>query len=181
MICQNLCLSLQKEFKSAPFTMGKYNISELKEKEAVYRTLISPELMDQLERRINDLIIIQKKYRQKDYSAKKLATDLGTNTRYISAVINVRFHQNYTSFINSHRIREAMSLLVDKRYKDCNMEEIAEMVGFSNRQSFYAAFFRINQLTPRAYKLLHMAQRANSEAEMKTKGRNVQKIDLLQD
>lgn len=85
--------------------MGKYNITEKKEKDAAYRTLVNPKLMDELEQRINDIIIIQKKYRDKSYSAKQLAEDLNTNTRYISAVVNVRFHMNYTSYVNKFRIQ----------------------------------------------------------------------------
>ena len=77
--------------------MAKYNITEKKEKDAAYRALVNPKLMDELERRINDIIIVQKKFRDKSYSAKQLAEDLNTNTRYISAVVNVRFHMNYTS------------------------------------------------------------------------------------
>ena len=65
---------------------------------------------------------------------------------------------NYTSFVNKYRIDEAMTLLVDKRYQDLNMEEISSMVGFSNRQSFYASFYKINGLTPREYKIRHLAQ-----------------------
>ena len=118
--------------------MAKYNITEKREKEAVYRTLVRPGLMDELKEKILDIILIQKKYKDKDYSAKKLADELGTNTRYISAVVNVKFHMNYTSFVNKYRIEEAMTLLADKRYKELNMEDISDMVGFSNRQSFYA-------------------------------------------
>jgi YesN/AraC family two-component response regulator len=138
--------------------MAKYNITELKEKEAAYRSLVSPRLMDELKEKILDIILIQKKYKDKDYSAKKLAEDLGTNTRYISVVVNVRFHMNYTSFVNKFRIEEAMTLLVDKRYRDLNMEDISDMVGFANRQSFYASFYKINGITPREYKLRHYAQ-----------------------
>ena len=65
---------------------------------------------------------------------------------------------NYTSFVNKYRIDEAMALLVDKRYQDLNMEDISDMVGFSNRQSFYASFFRINGITPRDYKMRHLKQ-----------------------
>ena len=68
--------------------MAKYNITEKKEKDAAYRALVNPKLMDELERRINDIIIVQKKFRDKSYSAKQLAEDLNTNTRYISAVVN---------------------------------------------------------------------------------------------
>lgn len=138
--------------------MTKYTIKEKKEKAAAYRSLVNPKLMDILEEKINDIIIIQRKYKDRNYSAKQLAEDLGTNTRYISAVVNVRFHMNYTSYVNQFRIQEAMTLLVDKRYQKLNMEEIANMVGFSNRQSFYASFYRINKMTPREYKIQHLSQ-----------------------
>ena len=98
--------------------MVKYNITTKSEKEAAYRSLVSPGLMDELEEKINNIIIIQKKFKDKNYSAKQLAEDLNTNTRYISAVVNVRFHVNYTSYVNKFRIQEAMSLLVDRRYQD---------------------------------------------------------------
>ena len=76
----------------------------------------------------------------------------------ISAVVNVRFHMNYTSFVNKYRIDEAMTILVDKRYQDLRMEEVSDMVGFANRQSFYASFFKIMGITPREYRISHLAQ-----------------------
>ena len=136
--------------------MAKYNITEKKEKEAVYRSLVSPKLMDELKEKILGIIVMQQKYKDKDYSAKMLAQDLGTNTRYISAVVNMRFHMNYTSFVNKFRIEEAMTILQDWRYRDLGMEEICTMVGFSNRQSLYAAFYKLTGITPRQYRLQHM-------------------------
>ena len=138
--------------------MAKYNITEKREKEAAYRSLVSPRLMDEMQEKIMNIVVMQKKYRDKDYSAKRLAEDLGTNTRYISAVVNVRFHMNYTSFVNKYRIEEAMTILVDKRYQDLRMEEVSDMVGFANRQSFYASFFKIMGITPREYRISHLAQ-----------------------
>lgn len=148
--------------------MAKYNITEKKEKEATYRTLVSPALMDMLKEKILTVIVMQKKYKDKDYSAKKLAEDLGTNTRYVSAVVNVRFHMNYASFVNKYRIEEAMSILVDKRYQDLRMEQVSDMVGFANRQSFYASFFKIMNMTPREYRLQHL-QLHPSQAAKKPK------------
>lgn len=138
--------------------MAKYNIIEKTEKEAAYRTLVSPRLMDEMKEKILNIIVMQKKYKDKYYSAKRLAEDLGTNTRYISAVVNVRFHMNYSSFINKYRIEEAMSILVDRRYQKLKMQEVSDMVGFANRQSFYAAFYKIMNMTPRTYRLQHLAQ-----------------------
>jgi AraC-like DNA-binding protein len=147
--------------------MAKYNITERKEKEATYRTLVSPKLMDEMKERILDIIVMQKKYKDKDYSARKLAEDLGTNTRYISAVVNVRFHMNYTSFVNKFRIEEAMTILVDKRYQNLRMEEVSDMVGFANRQSFYASFYKIMRMTPREYRLQHMSQHPSQKTGKK--------------
>ena len=136
--------------------MTKYNINEKQEKEAIYRSLVSPSLMDELKEKILNVIVMQKKYKDKDYSAKKLAEDLATNTRYISAVVNVRFHMNYTSFVNKYRIEEAMSILVDRRYHHLRIEEVSDMVGFANRQSFYASFFKLMGITPKEYRAQHL-------------------------
>lgn len=145
--------------------MAKYNINQQKVKEATYRTLVSPRLMDELQEKILNIIVMQKKYKDKDYSAKKLAADLGTNTRYVSAVVNVRFHMNYASFINKYRIEEAMSILVDKRYMDYRMEDVSDMVGFANRQSFYASFYRLMNMTPREYRQRHLQQHPISQTK----------------
>ena len=139
--------------------MAKYNLTEKKEKVAAYRSLVSPQLMDELKEKILNIILIQQRYKDKNYSAKQLAEDLGTNTRYISAVVNVRFHMNYTSFVNKFRIEEAMA-------------EISDMVGFANRQSFYASFYRINGVTPRDYRIHHRAQLPADEPRSKKRLRD---------
>jgi AraC-like DNA-binding protein len=150
--------------------MAKYNITDKKDKEATYRNLVSPMLMDELKEKILNVIVMQKKYKDKDYSAKKLALELGTNTRYVSAVVNVKFHMNYTSFVNKYRIEEAMSILIDKRYQNLRIEEVSDMVGFSNRQSFYASFYKLIGITPREYRLKHSTVKTDkAKAKKKTK------------
>ena len=41
-----------------------------------------------------------------NYSAKDLAKELKTNTRYLSAVVNSRFGMNYSRLLNEYRIKE---------------------------------------------------------------------------
>ncbi len=159
--------------------MAKYNITEKKEKKAAYRMLVSAPLMDELKEKILNIILIEKKFKDKNYSAKRLAEDLGTNTRYVSAVVNVKFHMNYTSFVNKYRIEEAMAMLIDQRYQDLSMEEISDMVGFSNRQSFYASFYRITGTTPRDFKQSHYAQ--HPELLEKSKKRKAKKEKTAKD
>ncbi len=129
-----------------------YNMRERKIKEAAYRGMIRAELADELYDKIMNILIIEKKYKDPNYSARDLAKELNTNTRYLSAVINSRFGMNYSCLVNEYRIKEALHLLVDKRYADKNVEEISAMVGFSNRQSFYAAFYKNTGETPNGYR-----------------------------
>lgn len=96
----------------------RYNLREKKEKKAAYRDMIRAELADELYDKILNLIVIQKKYKDPNYSAKDLAKELRTNTRYLSAVINSRFGMNYSCLLNEYRIKEALHLLVDKRYAE---------------------------------------------------------------
>lgn len=136
--------------------MPKYNLTEKKEKAATYRTLVKAEMVDELYEKILEALIVRKKYRDPGYSAKCLAEDLGTNTRYISAVMSLRFGDNYSTVVNEYRVKDAMYLLLDKRHADKTMEEISAMVGFANRQSFYAAFFKVKGITPRQFKINNM-------------------------
>ena len=137
-------------------TSAPYNIREKQEKNAAYRSLIRAELADELYDRILNIIIIEKRYRDKNFTAKELAMELGTNTRYISAVINSRFNTNFSCLINEYRVKEALHRMTDKTYLDLTIEEIGTLVGFANRQSFYASFYRIMGETPNGYRKRHL-------------------------
>ena len=139
-----------------PQVKKPYNIRERKPKDAAYRSLIRAELADELYDKILNIIVVQKKYKDPDYSAKDLAKELNTNTRYLSAVVNSRFGMNYSCLLNEYRVKDTAHYLTDKRYKDKNIEEISAMVGFANRQSFYAAFYKNMGETPNFYRKKHL-------------------------
>lgn len=149
----------QTETQEAAPKKRPYNLREKKEKEAAYRSLIRAELADELYDKILNIIVVQKKYKDPNYSAKDLAKDLQTNTRYLSAVVNSRFGMNYSCLLNEYRIKEALHLLVDKRYVEKNVEEISAMVGFANRQSFYAAFYKNVGETPNGYRKKYLEKK----------------------
>lgn len=137
-------------------TSKPYNIKDKQEKNAAYRSLIRAELADELYEKILNIIVIEKRYRNKDFSAKELAKELNTNTRYISAVINSRFNTNFSCLVNEYRIKEALHRMTDKRFVDMTIEEIGNAVGFANRQSFYASFYRMMGETPNGYRKRHL-------------------------
>lgn len=144
-----------------------YNIRDRKPKEAAYRSLIRAELADELYDKILNIIVVQKKYKDPDYSAKELAKELNTNTRYLSAVINSRFGMNYSCLLNEYRVKDAAHFLTDRRYEDKNVEEISAMVGFANRQSFYAAFYKNMGETPNSYRKRHAGEKGQKAKSRK--------------
>lgn len=66
-----------------------YNLREKKDKKAAYRSLIRAELADELYDKILNIIVVQKKYKDPNYSAKDLARELKTNTRYLLSLIHI--------------------------------------------------------------------------------------------
>ena len=129
-----------------------YNLREKKIKDAAYRNMIRADLADELYQKIVDIVIVKKKYKDPNFSSKDLAKLLKTNTRYLSAVVNSRFGMNYSCLLNEYRVKDALRIMADKKNADKNIEEISAMVGLANRQSFYAAFYRIVGETPNGYR-----------------------------
>lgn len=121
-------------------------------KHPAYQARVNQELIESLQRKIQQKIVFEKKYRDKSYTAKMLAEELETNTRYIAATLSMRYNTNFNNYINKYRINDAISMLTNKRYAEMNMEEIGLIVGFSNRQSFYTAFKEITGVSPKVYK-----------------------------
>lgn len=121
-------------------------------KHPAYQARVNQELIESLQRKIQQKIVFEKKYRDKSYTAKMLAEELETNTRYIAATLSMRYNTNFNNYINKYHINDAISMLTNKRYAEMNMEEIGLIVGFSNRQSFYTAFKEITGVSPKVYK-----------------------------
>ena len=131
--------------------MTKYNLTE-KKGQAAYCKHIRKEMIDKLSKKIKYIIVNKKKYKDKDFSARQLASDIGTNSRYVSAVIRICFGCNYSEFVNKYRIEEAVSILENEKFDVLTMCDVSDLVGFANRQSFYAAFFKFKGMSPCDYK-----------------------------
>ena len=144
-------LKQTEEQEEAPKKLP-YNLREKIIKDAAYRNMIRADLADELYQKIVDIVIVKKKYKDPNFSSKDLAKLLKTNTRYLSAVVNSRFGMNYSCLLNEYRVKDALRMMADKKNADKNIEEISANVGFANRQSFYAAFYRIVGETPNGYR-----------------------------
>ena len=146
---------------------NKYNLGrEKKNKPATYRTLISPDVIDGIYEKLLNKMIVEKRYLDPTFSAATLAKEIGTNSRYISAAVSLRFGMNFCTLLSGYRVREALHILSDKHNADLTMQEVADRCGFNSRQSFYAAFYKTYRRTPKEYQ---------TEVRAKQAGRNKKK------
>lgn len=130
------------------------NETEKEKKTPAYHSRMKAEQADELFIKILQRLSLGKLYRDPHYTARQLAKDLNTNTRYISTAIAVHSGDNYNALVNSLRLRDACRMLRSPRYVHYTAEEIGLSVGFSSRQAFYLAFSRTHNVTPREYRLL---------------------------
>jgi YesN/AraC family two-component response regulator len=63
---------------------------------------------------------------------------VGTNRTYVSSVINNEFKQNFSSFVNSYRVKHAKMLQGNN--PDISKQDLAEMSGFGSQVSMKRAF-----------------------------------------
>ncbi len=157
--------------------MTKYNIIEKKEKVTTlsYRRSVAPSFVEDVARKIIQKLMVEGNYRDPQYSAKRLADDIGINMRQASAVISLRFQQNYSQLVGNMRVHEAKYMLQEREFRDMTMEDIAINVGFSTRQSFYATFFRQCGMTPKEYRIMYGPSKEKSKKPAKRKRKPAKK------
>ncbi len=94
----------------------------------------------------------EKPFLNLDITLNVLAGQLGTNSKYLSFLINNEFDCNFSSFVNSYRIKHAKMLLENPENKIYTIQSIAEMTGFKSKSAFNHAFKKETQMTPSKYK-----------------------------
>ncbi len=91
-------------------------------------------------------------YRNPMLGLEHLAETIGTNSTYLSQVINEEFHQNFYQLVNRYRVEEAVRLLVSSENNIYTVEAIAQQCGFRSKSSFNSAFKKLTQSTPSSYR-----------------------------
>ena len=90
-----------------------------------------------------------------DFNQNMLVQLTGSNTTYVSNVINVVFGKNFKTMLNEYRINEACKRLVDtERYGKLTIEAIYRELGYVSPTVFINAFKRVNGMTPSQYQKL---------------------------
>ena len=111
------------------------NIPQLIEKEKHFRA-------------IDQWIKEDKRYLDSNLKLESVARSVHLSEKQVSSAVNTISCQNFNSYINKLRVTEAKRLLLDPSYNHYTIEAFAEMVGFSNKVSFYKAFKKVYEQSP---------------------------------
>ncbi len=101
--------------------------------------------------RLTSHIIANESFKNNEIKLTDLATELSLSPHQLSQIINQNANQNFSEFINSYRIKEALKLIsqIDR------IKQLADEVGFNNRTTFNKVFKKSTGLTPTEYKKIH--------------------------
>lgn len=99
-----------------------------------------------------------KKLEEKEYFLKQecnsynVAKKIGTNTSYLSKVINSHYEKNFNTYINDLRINYAIVRLKDDViFRSYSIQSIAEELGYKSADSFTKYFKKDTGLNPSFY------------------------------
>lgn len=135
------------------FTAG--HISEKEAAEAVALPMAEEKRFSLNEDKVEELLQKlkafedKKEFTQKGLTIGKLAAQLGTNSNYLSQVINEYKKMNFNKYLSELRINYITNLLFeDKKYLKYNIETLARECGIASRQNFSDLFYEINGIRP---------------------------------
>ncbi|PKF73649.1 helix-turn-helix domain-containing protein [Chryseobacterium sp. PMSZPI] len=142
-------LYLQTITKQEPKEEFLYEHIQLERDEPIYEQLdINPLIVENILSYLNTFEQ-KKKYLVKDISLLHMARECGTNTAYLSKVINHYKKNNFASYLNDLRLNHAVELWKNTpklRYK--SIQGMADMVGFNTAQSFSKKFNEKYKISP---------------------------------
>lgn len=96
-----------------------------------------------------DIFEAEFKFLDKNVSLKQTANLLGTNTSYLSFVINSSKNKNFSKYISDLRIQYSIKKLTqDKKFRLYSIKAIANEVGFKSQEGFSKAFYKKTGIYP---------------------------------
>ena len=101
--------------------------------------------------RLKELVGEEALFLDPNLTLKSVADRLGTNTKYLSQVVNRYAGCNFQYFINKYRIEEAKKKIISEEYKNLTLYGIGLQCGFKNKSTFYKVFKELTELTPKDY------------------------------
>lgn len=107
---------------------------------------------DMLLHRIENVMTDESVFCDPEFTQSMLAKIVGSNTNYVSQIINNTYGKNFRTFVSEYRIKTAMKRLMDTEcFGNYSIQGISESVGYKSTSNFIASFKRMTGMTPSLY------------------------------
>ncbi len=100
--------------------------------------------------KLNYLMATEKIYRHQDLTSQALSNSLGIKNHQLSIILNNYMNTTFRGLVNSHRLDEAKTLLLEDRTK--SILEIGYCVGFNSKSAFNHCFQKEAGMSPKEYR-----------------------------
>lgn len=100
--------------------------------------------------KISKTVIEKKYFVDPNLNLSKISILLEINSKDLSLIINSQ-NLNYNSWLNNIRIQHSKNLIKEGFLKRYSIEALAVESGFNSKNTFYRAFKRITEITPKEY------------------------------
>jgi AraC-like DNA-binding protein len=108
-------------------------------------------MMNDYELTLRRFMDSSKLYLNAEITLENLSKQTNIPKHHVTQLLNERFKQNFYSFINEYRIREAVRVL-ENPSKEINILSLAYDCGFNSKSSFNKYFKKITDQTPSSYR-----------------------------
>jgi YesN/AraC family two-component response regulator len=105
-------------------------------------------LFDQLK----ELMTTKQIYQDPGITLDSTAKLMNVNRNYLSQAINKCTNENFNTYINEFRIKEAVRIMSDNNSQKFSIEGIAINSGFNDRITFYRTFKKMTGLSPSEFR-----------------------------
>lgn len=127
------------------------------------RSGLSTAQRDRLVGAVTEVMETQMPFCSPDFSLNSLASQVNSNTKYVSQVINDVFKKNFSTFVNEYRVNLACVRLADTAgYGQYSINGIGDSVGFKSSATFSAVFKKMTGITPSVYQKLTREKQSNA-------------------
>lgn len=157
-VYKNRLLTLREMYESRrepvlpQASTGKEDIDENDEKNCANGIFIPDELRVKISHGIIVVMENEDEICNNNFNMARLATLVGSNTRYVSQVINDDYGVNFRTLLNECRVKVAMKRMSDnEHYGIYTIKAISESVGYKSQANFIRVFTQYTGIKPSMY------------------------------
>ncbi len=101
---------------------------------------------------LENILIDEKRFLDNNINLDSIASELNLSKGHLSRVINSELNTSFSDYVNSLRVEEAKSYLLNSEFSNYTLVAIGLEAGFNSKSTFNSAFKKVTGNTPSEFK-----------------------------